>query len=193
MSFGWQFAEAPPTLPALSLAVGVAAARALRRFGAEGVGLKWPNDLMWSGRKLGGILVEMRGESAGPQHVVIGVGLNVLMPASVRLALAEHHAALVSDLHEILRDRTPSRNQLVAALTDEIAALLPAFSERGFPAFVDEWRALDSLADAPVKVINGPHTLYGVARGVDADGGLLVEIDGQMQKFVSGEVSLRKG
>jgi BirA family biotin operon repressor/biotin-[acetyl-CoA-carboxylase] ligase len=73
MSLGWQFGEAPPTFSALSLAVGVAAVRALRRLGIDGVGLKWPNDLMWQQRKLGGILIEMRGESAGPAQVVIGL------------------------------------------------------------------------------------------------------------------------
>ncbi|HET9447885.1 MAG TPA: biotin--[acetyl-CoA-carboxylase] ligase, partial [Steroidobacteraceae bacterium] len=74
MSMSWQFPEAPPTFSALSLAVGVAAVRAFRRLGINGIGLKWPNDLIWSQRKLGGILIEMRGESAGPAQVVIGIG-----------------------------------------------------------------------------------------------------------------------
>src|SRR5690606_2169756 len=63
MTLGWQFAEAPPTFTALSLAVGVAVVKALRSLGASEVALKWPNDLIWHGRKLGGILIEMRGES----------------------------------------------------------------------------------------------------------------------------------
>jgi BirA family transcriptional regulator, biotin operon repressor / biotin---[acetyl-CoA-carboxylase] ligase len=192
MSVGWQFAEAPPTFSALSLAVGVAAVRALRRFGAADVGLKWPNDLVWSGRKLGGILIEMRGESAGPAHVVIGLGVNTHMPAAVRLKLAEQQAVLVADLHEILRERTPTRNALIAALADELIGMLRVFAERGFATFIDEWRAFDTLVNAQVKVINGAQTLFGAGRGVDEDGGLLVEIDGQVQKFVSGEVSLRR-
>src|SRR5437868_10703285 len=88
MSVGWQFQEAPPTFSALSLAVGVAVVKALHRFGAEGVGLKWPNDLIWRQRKLGGILIEMRGESGGPSQVVIGIGLNMRMPSTVRMMLA---------------------------------------------------------------------------------------------------------
>jgi BirA family biotin operon repressor/biotin-[acetyl-CoA-carboxylase] ligase len=191
MSIGWKFEEAPPTFSALSLAVGVAAVRALRRFGADDVGLKWPNDLLWRTRKLGGILIEMRGESAGPAHVVIGVGINMHMPAATRLTLAEQQAALVADVREILKERTPPRNAFIAALTDEILAMLPVFAERGFAAFIDEWQALDALADAHVKVINGAQTLHGAARGVDENGALLVEIDGALQKFVSGEVSLR--
>ena len=77
LSLGWQFTESPPTLPALSLAIGIAVVRVLRRMGASAAGLKWPNDILWQGRKLAGILIEMRGESAGPARVVIGLGLNV--------------------------------------------------------------------------------------------------------------------
>ena len=135
LSLGWQFAEAPPTFSALSLAVGVAAVRALERLGAHDVGLKWPNDLTWQGRKLGGILIEMRGESAGPAQVIIGIGINMRMPASVRLTLAEHQAVLVADIHEMLRERTPTRNALIAALIEELIAMLETFSKHGFERF----------------------------------------------------------
>ncbi len=191
MSIGWQFQEAPPTFSALSLAVGVAAVRALKRFGAEDVGLKWPNDLIWRGRKLGGILIEMRGESGGPAAVVIGIGINMRMPASTRLALAEQQAALIADVHEILRERTPPRNELAGALTEEVVAMLQVFRSQGFEPFADEWRGLDALANAPVKVINGSESILGTARGVDADGALLIDVNGELRRFVSGEVSLR--
>jgi BirA family transcriptional regulator, biotin operon repressor / biotin---[acetyl-CoA-carboxylase] ligase len=191
MSLSWQFGEAPPTFSALSLAVGVAAVRALRRVGVEGVGLKWPNDLMWQTRKLGGVLIEMRGEAAGPTQVVIGLGINVRMPAAVRLMLAEQQAALISDVHEIARERTPSRNALVAMLVEENVKMLQVFSARGFEPFAEEWRQLDTLADAPVRVISGSETIFGRSRGVDLDGTLLVNVDGQLRRFASGEVSLR--
>ena len=191
MSLGWQFLEAPPTFSALSLAVGVAAVRAFRRLGIEGIGLKWPNDLIWQQRKLGGILIEMRGESAGPAQVVIGIGINVRMPGTVRLMLAEQQAALISDVHEIMRERTPPRNALIAMLAEEVAKMLQTFGERGFEPFADEWRRLDTLADAPVRVISGAETTFGRARGVDLDGTLLVDVDGQLRRFASGEVSLR--
>jgi len=190
LSIGWQFAEAPPTFSALSLAVGVSAARALKRFGAD-VKLKWPNDLMWDHRKLGGVLIEMRGESAGPAHVVIGIGVNMRMPAATRMALAEHQSAVIADVHEILRDKTPTRNQLAAAFIEEIVAMLQTFTVSGFDPFIDQWSQLDALADAPVKVISATATTLGTARGVDRDGTLLVDVDGELQRFVSGEVSLR--
>jgi BirA family biotin operon repressor/biotin-[acetyl-CoA-carboxylase] ligase len=191
-SLSWQFDDAPPTFSALGLAVGVAAVEALRRCGLEGVALKWPNDLVWEHRKLGGILIEMRGETGGPSHVVIGIGINMQMPADARLALAERQATLVADIRELLRERTPTRNRLVAALMDEIIRMLEAFAVSGFAAFVARWRSLDALADAPVRVISGAETIWGVARGVDADGSLLIDSEGQIRRFVSGEVSLRR-
>jgi BirA family biotin operon repressor/biotin-[acetyl-CoA-carboxylase] ligase len=191
MSLGWRFAEAPPTFSALSLAVGVASVRAFERCGAKDIGLKWPNDLVWKGRKLGGILIEMRGESAGPASVVIGIGINMRMPAAIRLQLAEHQAVLIADVHEILREQTPTRNALIAALIEELVAMLEVFAVRGFEPFIDIWRALDVLQHAPVKVLSGSETNVGIAHGVDDDGALLVDVDGELKRFVSGEVSVR--
>jgi BirA family biotin operon repressor/biotin-[acetyl-CoA-carboxylase] ligase len=187
----WQFVEAPLTFSALSLAVGVAAVRAFRRLGVEGVGLKWPNDLIWQQRKLGGMLIEMRGEYAGPAQVVIGIGINMRMPAPVRLMLAEQQAVLIADMHEIMRERMPSRNALIAMLAEEVTKMLQTFSGRGFEPFADEWRRLDTLADAPVRVISGAETTFGRSRGVDLNGTLLVDVDGELRRFSSGEVSLR--
>jgi BirA family biotin operon repressor/biotin-[acetyl-CoA-carboxylase] ligase len=191
MSLGWQFAEAPPTFSALSLAVGVAAVKAFQRLGIEGVGLKWPNDLQWQGRKLGGILIEMRGESAGPAQVIIGIGINMHMPAEIRMHLAEHQAALIADVHEIMREKTPTRNVLIGAIVGELLQMLQTFATHGFLPFREQWEQLDTLANASVKVISGSQTTLGTARGVETDGTLLVEVDGQLRKFVSGEVSLR--
>lgn len=191
MSMGWQFAEPPPTFSALSLAVGVAVVKAFARVGIQGVGLKWPNDLQWQNRKLGGILIEMRGESEGPSQVIIGIGINMQMPSAIRMQLAEREAALIADVHEILRDQTPTRNVLIGAIVAELLRMLQTFTVRGFAPFHDEWHGLDTLANAPVKVISGSQSTFGTARGVEADGTLLVEVNGELRKFVSGEVSLR--
>jgi BirA family transcriptional regulator, biotin operon repressor / biotin---[acetyl-CoA-carboxylase] ligase len=193
MSVGWQFAVPPPAFSALSLAVGVATVTALRQIGAQDVQLKWPNDLLWNGRKLGGILIEMRGESTGPAHVIIGIGINIHMPASVRLTLAEQQAALIADVHEILRDRMPTRNIIIAAIMSELVPMLRTFADHGFEPLRAQWEALDAFANAPVKVISGSQTTSGIERGVADDGSLLVEVDGEVRKFVSGEVSMRGG
>jgi BirA family biotin operon repressor/biotin-[acetyl-CoA-carboxylase] ligase len=191
MSLGWQFTEAPPTFSALSLAVGIAVVKAFERLKIAGVGLKWPNDLQWQGRKLGGILIEMRGESAGPAQVIIGIGINMHMPAAIRMQLVEREAALIADVHEIMRERTPTRNVLIGAVVTELLQMLQTFATQGFAPFREQWQQLDTLANASVKVISGSQTTFGTARGVEVDGTLLVEVDGELRKFVSGEVSLR--
>lgn len=191
LSIGWCFEDLPPNVSALSLVVGMALVRVLRRFGAGEVGLKWPNDLLFRGRKLGGILIELRGESSGPAQVVIGIGLNMRMPAETRLMLVEQQAALVADVHEILRDRTPNRNELAAAILVELFAMLCDFSRRGFQAFHADWTQFDALSNSPVRVLTSEETLQGIARGVDADGALLLEVDGLTRRYISGEVSLR--
>jgi BirA family biotin operon repressor/biotin-[acetyl-CoA-carboxylase] ligase len=191
LSVAWQFADTPPNLPALSLAVGVALIKVLHRWGCEGATLKWPNDLWWQGRKLGGILLEMKGESAGPARVVIGIGFNIFMPAALRLTLAEKHAVLVADLHEILGDRTPDRNQVVSAFVQEIIVTLQRFEREGFAAFRSEWSEYDGLANLPVKLMLGSDTVHGVARGVAEDGALLLESEGEVKRYVSGDVSVR--
>ena len=191
LSLAFKFAESPPQLSALGLGVGVALLRALDQFGATEVGLKWPNDLVWKGRKLAGILIEVAGESGGPTRVVIGIGLNVHMPAPVRLALAEQQAALIADLGEILQGRLPARNQLVAAVVEHLVAVLDEFATKGFAAFAAEWRGRDALANAPVKVLAGNETILGAAQGVAEDGALLVDVRGERRQFFSAEVSLR--
>jgi BirA family biotin operon repressor/biotin-[acetyl-CoA-carboxylase] ligase len=191
LSVSWQFAESPPTFSALSLAVGVAIVRALRRFGLDGVRLKWPNDIVIAHRKLAGILIDLRGEAGGPARVVIGTGMNLHLPPDVRLSLAEQQAALATDLHEHLRERTPDRNVLVAAMLDELVAALRTFEHSGFAAFEAEWRTLDSMRDTSVRVLSANETINGIARGVAADGSLQVEVQGQVRRFMSGDVSLR--
>jgi len=191
LSLSWRFVEMPPGLSALSLAAGVAVVRALERLGASNLGLKWPNDVIWRGRKLAGTLIELKGESVGPTEVVMGVGLNQRMPAATRLMLAEQQGALVADLHEMLRDTTPSRNEVAAALIGELVAMLTVFARQGFVPFAPTWRALDVTANVPVRVLQTGTDLDGVARGVDDDGALLVEVAGRLERIVSGDVSLR--
>ena len=188
LSVSWNYRESPATLGALSLAAGVAALRALARLGFDKLALKWPNDIVHAGAKLGGILIDLRGEAAGPAYVVVGIGVNVLLPGAVREALrAEGVEAL--DLASL--GAPPERNLLAAALIAEISQALVEFGGRGMAAFADEWREADALIGRPVAVLHGGQRLEGVARGVDADGALLLEIGGERRRSLSGEVSVR--
>jgi BirA family biotin operon repressor/biotin-[acetyl-CoA-carboxylase] ligase len=188
LSLSWSYRDAPAMLGALSLAAGVACLRALGRFGIEGIGLKWPNDLVRGDAKLGGILIDLRGEAAGPAYVVVGIGLNLRLPRAAREALAAE-GAQVLDLAAV--GVVPGRNALAAVLIAELHQALVEFGARGMAAFSEEWGQADALAGRPVTVLHGGEALEGVARGVDADGALLLEAAGTRRRIVSGEVSVR--
>jgi BirA family biotin operon repressor/biotin-[acetyl-CoA-carboxylase] ligase len=189
MSLGWTCSDVVRTLPALSLGVGVAVGRALTRAGAEGISLKWPNDIWFKDRKLGGVLIEMRAEAGGPAHVVIGVGVNVWLPEDARREIQASGvaAAAVTDACK----QPPSRNFVAGAILDELLSMLLQYERFGFAAFRDAWTALDGLNGRPVKVAVGETAVLGIARGVDSDGALLLETGDSLQRFVSGEASLR--
>jgi BirA family biotin operon repressor/biotin-[acetyl-CoA-carboxylase] ligase len=198
-SIAWTFAETPADLSALGLALGVTVAKTLRRFGAHSVALKWPNDLLVEGRKLGGLLTQLRQEAGGSATVVAGLGLNISLPAEAREALARppdgaaaQPAALpATDLASAMPAGPPSRNLMAARLTLALEEALVEFANRGFAAFLADWPALDALRDVPVRVHQGDTALEGIARGADRDGALLVETCERMLRVFSGDVSVR--
>ncbi|MGQ0383837.1 MAG: biotin--[acetyl-CoA-carboxylase] ligase [Gammaproteobacteria bacterium] len=188
LSVNWNYRESPATLGALSLAAGVALLRALSRVSCPGLSLKWPNDILHGSAKLGGVLIDLRGEPPGPAYVVTGVGINVRLPETVRAALSAH-GLRATDLAAVCGP--PSRNALAAALIAELAQMFEEFGARGLAAFVDEWRAADAFANRRVRVQSGEQVLEGCARGVDDDGALLLETAGGQRRVLSGEVSVR--
>ena len=181
---------APRQLTALPLAVGVACARALREVGFDGAGLKWPNDLHVSGRKLGGILIEHRAEAGGPCRVIIGIGINVAMTGAQAQAVNQPWIGL----HEALASAgkpTIARQVFALALSRHLTQSVKVFEQSGFDAFAAEWVALDLTRDREI-IVQGPQGSYqAIARGVDEHGALVVEALGQLQTIHSGEVSLR--
>jgi BirA family biotin operon repressor/biotin-[acetyl-CoA-carboxylase] ligase len=178
-------------LGGLSLVAGVAVAEALRGLGAGEVGLKWPNDIVVVGadglRKLGGVLVEGGGEHAGPARAVVGIGLNVRMPAAFAAGIDQPW----TDLRALL-DPVPARDAVAAAV---LAALVPAlarFDREGLPPFLPRYAACDVLAGARVQVLSGAEVHEGVALGPAPDGALRVRTAAGERVFHSGEVSLRR-
>jgi len=164
--------------------------RALRERGAEGVELKWPNDLWVADRKLGGMLVELRAEAGGPGHVVFGVGLNLSLSAAERAEIAQIGNE-ATDLAS-LGVNVAARNALAAAVIAQCSAGLRRFEREGFAPFVAEWRAADALRDRRVVVSDGAVEQSGVARGIDAEGALQLERDdGRITRIIAGEVSVR--
>lgn len=186
-SLAWRFANWPAQLPALPLAAGIACARALRACGLREVKLKWPNDLRLGEAKLGGILVEQRGEAGGDCRAVIGVGVNYAMSARQAGALDQAWTTVRAALGE----RAPARNALAAALLGELVNALARFEAGGFAAFASQWSEFDALADQPVHVAGSGGVLAGIARGIDAQGALVVEAAGRRHHLYAGEVSIR--
>jgi len=114
LSAVWEYEQGAAVLEGMSLAVGVVVARALAACGVPPVQLKWPNDLLYGGAKLGGILLEMTGDPAGACQVVVGIGLNVNMPDEVAAGIDQAW----TDVSRIAGGSAPGRNCLLAAVLD---------------------------------------------------------------------------
>lgn len=182
----WRFPAGLPAPAGLSLAAGVAVARALEGAGAAGVRLKWPNDILADGAKLGGILVET--VSAGGRLIaVIGIGLNVRLPRDIAEAVNVRAGAI-----ENVMPHAPSRNLLLAALLNALAAQLDEFGRAGFAGFAEEWLARNAHAGQLVSILaESAAPIEGRCVGVDADGALLLDTATGVRRIVSGDVSLR--
>lgn len=187
LSLTWQYSQGAAALEGMSLAVGVAVVRALEKLGLVGASLKWPNDVLYQRRKLGGVLLEMVGDASGVCQVVVGVGLNVAMPAAQAEAIDQAWA----DLAELSGGSPPGRSQVLAALLNELLPLLAGFETEGFAPWREAWMALDAYADQPVIIEAGERRTAGIARGVDARGALQLETSVGIQPVYGGEVSLR--
>ena len=188
LSIAWQLQAGAAAISGLSLAAGVAIVRALRDCGVAGVGLKWPNDLIWQERKLGGVLVDIRGEATGPCLVVLGAGVNV----KLRHREADGIGRPWVDLRAIAGD-TPDRNRLAGLMVRHLAAMFRQFEQEGFAAFWPEWERLHVHAGKPVRLLVAEGEVHGHAEGVDRNGGLLLrDAAGKQKVFHAGEVSLRQ-
>jgi BirA family biotin operon repressor/biotin-[acetyl-CoA-carboxylase] ligase len=177
--------EAPLAhLAGLSLAAGVAVARALERCGVPPLGLKWPNDLVHDGRKLGGILVELGGGADGPCHAVIGVGVNCALGAA-----AARIDQPCTDLAAL--GARPSRNRLAARIVEELLQTLDRFAAAGFAAVADEFARRDVLAGHELEVSEDGGRRVGIGRGVDARGALRVAFADGEAVFDAAEVGVR--
>lgn len=183
----WRFERGAAGLAGLSLAVGVAIARALRQRGAQ-VELKWPNDLQWRGRKLGGILIELRGDALGPCVAVIGIGINIRLDDAARRAIDQP----VCDAADAGAGGI-TRTEWLTLLLRELHATLRRFERDGFEPLRAEWDCYHAHRERPVRIeLPDGSRVYGKAIGVDGQGALRVERDdGCVHVFISGEVSLR--
>ena len=194
LSLARRFGGGLARLPGLSLVAGVASAEALHALGFGEVRLKWPNDLVVAEdgqarglRKLGGLLVEGGGEAGGPARAVIGLGLNVAMPAGTAADIGQPW----TDLASLAGGTAPSRNAVAAALLSHWLPALELFDEVGLAPFLERYAPLDALAGREVMVHAHDGDHVGSVSGLAADGGLRVRIDGDERVVHAGEVSVR--
>ena len=177
-------------LGGLSLVAGIAACEALHGLGFGRVALKWPNDLVVAKddglRKLGGLLVEGGGEAGGVARAVIGLGLNVRMPAVVGAGIDQPWIDLAGMQDEV------SRNIVVAAVLDALLPALSRFDADGLAPFLPRYAAHDALAGRGVRVHDAASTWEAQALGVADDGALRVRTgEGHERRVHAADVSVR--
>lgn len=187
LSMGWRFASGPGIVAGLSLAAGVALARALEEYGVPGIGLKWPNDVLWEDKKLAGVLVDVHGEATGPSLIVLGVGVNGY--------IGSHDAAQIdqpwTDLHTIT-GKSVDRNRLAALILRELRHMFEVFADKGLAAFRDAWQRRHRYHGQRVRLLAGSREVAGTVEGIDDHGALLLRDARGVQAFHSGEISLRR-
>lgn len=184
----WRFPQGANFLSGLSLAVGIAIARALQSSGIKGVVLKWPNDVLFHYRKLAGILIELQGDMLGPSVAVIGIGINLKLSDCTR-ALIDRG---VTDLFSITGEM-PDRNKLLAALLAELVTVLREFERQGFAPFRKEWMRYHGFENKPVTLhLPDGSSRDGVVHGVAEDGSLLLQTATGNRGYSGGEITLHK-
>ncbi|MWJ28867.1 biotin--[acetyl-CoA-carboxylase] ligase [Halomonas sp. ZH2S] len=189
LSLGWRFEGGVAALEGLSLAVGVVVAQVLESHGVF-PRLKWPNDVLLPDAegclaKLAGILIEVVGDAAGPCEVVVGMGMNLSLPESLRVNIEQPVAALHDYLPML------SRNQLAAEVLAALLGLLAEFETSGFAGWQQAWNQRHAYVDVPVKVIQGTRVTEAVAGDVDEKGNLWVNEGGRKRRLAGGEISVR--
>ena len=185
-SVGWRFEVMPISLGLLSLYMGIAVVRSLNSLKIKEVGLKWPNDIMTLDHKIGGILLDIRGESTGPLDVIVGVGINYELP-KYRLISVDQP---IIDVCSVSKKRF-SRNMIAASLLSNILEILHDLQTGANLNLLNEWRQFDYYIGKEATLILPNEKITGILKGVDEQGSLLMLVDGKLLSYRSGEVSLR--
>jgi BirA family biotin operon repressor/biotin-[acetyl-CoA-carboxylase] ligase len=188
LSMLWRFEMAPMQVAGLSLAAAVGVLRTLQEFNCMGAGLKWPNDILWEGKKLAGLLLEVSGEAGGPSQVVIGVGLNTWLGNN-----GEEIDQPWIDLSSIPNVQPHNRSQLAARLIIELRRVVRDYTSGGLGCFLDEWHQNDLMIGRQVEIRSVSQSHFGEHLGIDLSGALRLLINGEQRLFHAGEVSLRQG
>ena len=171
----------------LSLVIGIALTEALRSLGFERVQLKWPNDILCDGKKLGGILLDIVGEPNGICHVIIGIGINVYKADLINASIDQPWTTL----DEIMPDADLDRTGLLLHFIKAIMSNIEIFHAEGFSPFHQMWESYDGCAGKEVVISHGSQIEFGVEDGITPAGELILKTAHGRKTFMNGEVSLR--
>lgn len=187
MSYARSFKKDISELSGLSLVVSMSIMAAIKELGISAdIMLKWPNDGVYLGQKLMGNLVEVQSEAYGESMAIIGLGVNVNMLSDEDDNISQSWTSL----RKITGDYI-DRNLLCIALIRNLSSYLDKFSKDGLKVFLPQWQQLDYLYNQPIKINNGE--LAGIARGIDEQGNLLLELsNGEIIACSWGETSICK-
>lgn len=187
LSMGWRIQEGVNTVGGLSLAVGLIVRNVIAELGIAELSLKWPNDLQFEEKKVGGVLIEISGEATGACDLVIGLGLNVKMPRS----LAQEIDQAWTDLQSVTQSMLPSRSKIASQIIVSLTQLLAHYESRGFAAYVQPWEKACAQIGEKVVLQSGQKQITGIMRGISHNGAIKLEVAGRIEEFVGGEISLR--
>lgn len=185
LSMHWRLEQGPAAAIGLSLVIGIVMAEVLHELGADKVRVKWPNDLYLQDRKLAGILVELTGKTGDAAQIVIGAGINLVM-RNVQADVVNQGWINLQEAGIVI-----DRNTLAARLIKELRTSLQLFEQEGLAPYLSRWEKLDNFINRPVKLIIGDKEIFGISRGIDGQGALLLEQDGVIKPWMGGEISLR--
>ncbi|CRL59982.1 MULTISPECIES: bifunctional biotin--[acetyl-CoA-carboxylase] ligase/biotin operon repressor BirA [Proteus] len=185
LSMYWKLDQGPAAAIGLSLVVGVIMAEVLQKLGADGVKVKWPNDLYLNDKKLSGILVELTGKTGDVAHIVTGIGINIAMSKNQNEAINQQWINLEQVGIKI------DRNELACEITNALREAFVQFEKQGLSVFIERWKRLDNFMDRRVKLIIGEKEIFGIAKGINDQGALLLEQNGKIISYIGGEISLR--
>ena len=186
MSMYWRVEQGMAAVMGLNTVAAIAIRDAIKELYGLDVELKWPNDIYLSGKKLAGILIELEGQPAETCHCVIGIGINLDMPA----LSAEQVDQPWSDLQTHI-NTSIDRNILAAKLIASLNSRLLQHQRSGLTELKDIWHQHDLYLNKSVVVTSGENQTIGTCKGINDQGALLLEVNGQQQTLYGGELSMR--
>ncbi len=190
LSMAYTFRQVPAKLPGLTLALGIGVIEALQRLGIAGIGLKWPNDIIAHGGKLGGILTEVSNGAGKNLTVVTDIGLNVDLPDAMRTLEKPTLTNKIVDLKDCTNN-PPSREKLSVAVIEGLFDCMARFESNGFAPFHDDWKKYDWLFGRQIIVHEVAGRCAGIADGVDEDGALIVRTEQDRRRVINGSITLQ--